>query len=275
MESWHSGASRPQSGGVPYHIRCAPGEVARYVLLPGDPERVPLIARFWDERREVARHREYTTYTGRVGGVPISSTSTGIGGSSTAIAIEELAEIGADTFIRVGTCGAIQPEIACGDLVIVSAAVRLDGASADYVDLAYPAASHYQVTAALVEAAQRLGMRYHVGVSASTATFHLGQSRPGFGGYSQSGAERRIEDLRRARVQVFEMEAATIYTLASLFGLRSGGVMAVVANRVTDEMTYGGIEEAARTASEAVRILAEWDARMKRSGSRYWYPSVG
>lgn len=275
MESWRSHATRPESGGVQYHIRCGPGQVARYVLLPGDPDRVPLIAGTWDEAQPVARHREYTTYTGRVGGVAISSTSTGIGGPSTAIAVEELAELGADTFIRVGTCGAIQPDVRCGDLVIVSAAVRHDGASDDYVEKAYPAAAHYQVVAALVEAAERLGFRYHVGVAASTASFHLGQSRPGWRGYSQSWTGRRIEDLRRAGVLIFEMEAATLFTLAGLFGLRAGGVMAVVANRVTDEMAYSGIEESARVATEAVRILAGWDEAMRRSGRRYWYPSVG
>lgn len=275
MESWRSHATRPESGGVQYHIRCGPGQVARYVLLPGDPDRVPLIAGTWDEARPVARHREYTTYTGRVGGVAISSTSTGIGGPSTAIAVEELAELGADTFIRVGTCGAIQPDVRCGDLVIVSAAVRHDGASDDYVEKAYPAAAHYQVVAALVEAAERLGFRYHVGVAASTASFHLGQSRPGWRGYSQSWTGLRIEDLRRAGVLIFEMEAATLFTLAGLFGLRAGGVMAVVANRVTDEMAYSGIEESARVATEAVRILAGWDEAMRRSGRRYWYPSVG
>lgn len=272
---WRSRADRPSSAGIPYHIRCAPADVARFVLLPGDPERVPVIAGFWDEAREVARHREYTTYTGRSGGVPLSCTSTGIGGSSTAIAVEELAEVGADTFVRVGTCGAIQPEVACGDLVIVTGAVRYDGASADYVDLAFPAAAHYQVVAALVEAAERLGARYHVGLSASTATFHLGQSRPGFGDFMQSAAAARLEDLRRARVLAFEMEAATIYTLAALFGLRAGGVMAVVANRATNEMAYAGIEQAARTAVAAVRILAEWDERLRHSRHRHWHPSVG
>lgn len=275
MKRWHSEATRPQAGGVQYHIRCAPGQVARYVLLPGDPDRVPLIASMWDESQPVARHREYTTYTGRTGGVTLSSTSTGIGGPSTAIAVEELAEVGADTFIRVGTCGAIQPDIRCGDLVIVSAAARYDGASADYVDIAYPAAAHYQVVAALVEAAERLGYRYHVGVAASTATFHAGQSRPGWGNYTQTWTDERLENLRRARVLIFEMEAATIFTLAGLFGLRAGGVMAVVANRSTNELTYGGIEESARTATEAVRILAQWDDKMSRSGRRWWYPSVG
>ncbi|HEY8425519.1 MAG TPA: uridine phosphorylase [Limnochordales bacterium] len=275
MEQWRSEATRPQSGGVQYHIRCGPGQVARYVLMPGDPDRVPLIASTWDEAHPVARHREYTTYTGKVGGVAISSTSTGIGGPSTAIAVEELAEVGADTFIRVGTCGAIQPEVRCGDLVIVSAAVRHDGTSDDYVEPAYPAAAHYQVVAALVEAAERLGLRYHVGVAASTASFHVGQSRPGWRGYCQTWTGQRIEDLRRAGVLIFEMEAATLYTLAGLFGLRAGGVMAVVANRVTDEMSYGGIEESARVATEAVRILADWDQRLQRSGRRYWYPSVG
>lgn len=272
---WSSSATRPQSEGMQYHIRCRPGDVAGYVLLPGDPERVPRIARHWDEAREVARHREYTTYTGRFAGVPLSCMSTGIGGPSTAIAVEELAEIGAHTFIRVGTSGAIQPEIACGDLVVVTGAVRYDGASDEYVDPAFPAFAHHEVVLALIEAAERLNVRYHVGVCASTSSFHAGQSRPGFGGYHHSRTDRRLEDLRRAGVLCFEMESATLFTLASLFRRRAGGLMAVVANRATDEFRYAGIEEAARTASLAVAILAGWDERVRASGRARWYPSIG
>src|SRR5499427_1331022 len=107
-----------------YHIECAPGDVGRYVLMPGDPGRVPLIASFLENAQKIAQHREYTTYTGWLDGEKVSVTSTGIGGPSTAIAVEELVKIGADTFIRVGTSGPMQPYVAAGDLVVVTGAVR-------------------------------------------------------------------------------------------------------------------------------------------------------
>ena len=165
MTTWTSGASRPEQDGLQYHIRCRPGDVARYVLLPGDPTRVPLIAARWADGREIAVEREHVTFTGtlREGG-PISACSTGAGGPSTASALEELITIGADTFIRVGTCGAIQPHIECGDVVIHTGAVRLDGTSPQYVQIEYPAVAHHLVVLALVQAAEQVGVRDHHGV---------------------------------------------------------------------------------------------------------------
>ena len=178
--NWTSAATRPEmDAGLQYHIRCKRGDVERYVLLPGDPERVDLIAADWDESRRIANYREHRTFSGKVGGVALTCCSTGAGGGSTASALEELAVLGGDTYIRVGTTAALQPEIECGDIVISSGAMRHDGTSQYYVDPAYPAVAHYAVTAALVEAAERLGLRYHVGVSCSTASFYCGQGRPG------------------------------------------------------------------------------------------------
>ncbi|NPA48090.1 MAG: uridine phosphorylase [Thermococci archaeon] len=268
-------AERPQTEeGMQYHIACRPGDVARYVLLPGDPERVPKISSLWDEAREVAFHREYRTHTGKYKGVPISVTSTGIGGPSTAIAVEELAAIGADTFIRVGSTGAIQPGIEIGDLIIAKAAVRLEGTSKQYVRVEYPAVADLEVTLALIEAAESLGLRYHLGITASTDSFYLGQGRPGLNGYLPSFARDIVDDLRQANVTNFEMEAATLFTLAGVYGLRAGCVCAVFANRVTDEFGKAGEREAAMVASEAVKILAERDEEKERAGKRIWFPGL-
>lgn len=271
----NSDANRPMVGGKFYHIEVGPGEVSEYVLLPGDPARSDLISSTWDEAKLVARHREFTTYTGKYKGVPISVTSTGIGGPSTAIAVEELLRSGASTFIRVGTTGAIQPYISPGDLIISLAAVRLDGTSKQYIITEYPAYAHYEVVNALVEAAETLGFKYWLGVTASTDSFYLGQGRPGYKDYTQSWALNLYEDLRRAGVLNFEMESSTIFTLASIYGARAGTVCAVVANRITNEFYPGkGIEFAIKTANEAVKILHEWDERKKRKSKRYFYPSL-
>ena len=268
-------AAQPHTeSGVQYHIACKKGDVARYVLLPGDPERVLKIARLWDEGQEVAFHREYRTWTGVAGGVPISACSTGIGGPSTAIAVEELARIGADTYIRVGTTGAIQREIRCGDLVISTGSVRLEGTSKQYVLVEYPAVASYDVVLALIEAAEKLGFRYHVGITATTDSFYAGQARPGLGGYEQSWMKELISDLQRARVLNFEMETATLYTLSGVYGLRAGAVCAVIANRVTDEFEKKGEEECAQVAVEAVKILSGWDEDRSKSNKRFWYPSL-
>ncbi len=262
-------------GGLQYHIRCRPGDVAPYVLLPGDPDRVPLISSLWEERREVARHREYTTHTGRYRGAPISATSTGIGGPAASIALEELLRVGAHTFIRVGTTGAIQRDVRVGDVIIAAGAVRLDGASEEYVRVEYPALAHYEVVLALVEAAESLGARYHVGVVASTDTFYTGQSRPGFRGYQPSWSPGIMADLQAAGVLSFEMEAATVFTISSIYGARAGAVLAVIANRVTDEFVpEAGVETAVRVANEAVRILYEWDQEKQKRGKKFFYPSL-
>lgn len=253
-------ARRPKVGEKAYHLLLAPGEVPKYVLLPGDPGRVPLIAEMWDEKREVAKNREFVTWVGRYKGVPIAATSTGIGSGSTAIAVEELLYVGADTFIRVGTTGALRREIKLGDLIIGTAAVRWDGASRWYAPLEYPAVAHWVVVLALVKAAESLGVRFHVGIVASTDSFYVGQERPGHGGYMPPWARGLIETLRNLRVLSFEMESATIYTLASIYGARAGGVYAAIANRETDEFEPEvGVSDAVRVANEAVRILAEYD----------------
>jgi uridine phosphorylase len=266
-------ADRPVIEGKMYHIALGPGDIPPYVLLPGDPDRVDKIAATWDSYEIITRHREYKSARGTYRGAPIAALSTGIGGPSTAIAVEELAQIGAHTLLRVGTTGALQRDIKPGDLVIGSAAVRYDCASSEYTPPEYPAAASPEAVLALVEAAERLGVHYHVGVVASTATFHLGQSRPGYRGYTWSMARERIRDLQAMGVLSFEMEAATIYTLASLYGLRAACVCAAIANRVTNEFVAGaGVEDAIRVANEAARIL--WRLDQLRGGYRPTAPSI-
>jgi uridine phosphorylase len=269
-------AAEPETAeGLQYHLRVKPGDVARYVLLPGDPGRVDIIAGLMDEGKLVAFHREYKTFTGTYRRVSVSVTSTGIGAPSTAIALEELLRVGADTFIRVGTMGAIQPDLKPGTLVIAYGAVRMEGTSRQYVHEGYPAAAHPEVFMALIEAVETLGYPYRAGIIASTDSFYLGQGRPGFRGYMNSMASKIIPDLAAAGVLGFEMESSLLFTLANLYGARAGCICAVVANRVSDEFIVdAGVQEAARTALEAVKILSSWDEVKRRSGAKWVYPGL-
>lgn len=269
-------AEMPESEeGLQYHLRVKPGDVSKYVLLPGDPERVKRIASFWDDAWHVSSHREFTTYTGKYRGVLISSTSTGIGAPSTAIAIEELLRVGADTFIRVGTTGSLHKWIEVGDIIISTGAVRLEGTSKLYVMLGYPALASYEVVLALIEAAESIGVKYHVGLSASSDSFYVGQERPGFGGYIPPASRGLIEHLKRVNVLNFEMEASLIFTLSNLYGFRSGMVCATIANRDTGEIIPdAGVDEAIRVANEAVKIISEWDLVKERKNRKHVYPSL-
>ena len=275
-KAWISQADRPElDGNLQYHIRCKPGDIADIVLLPGDPERVPKMSETWDEFKEVGRNREHVTHTGKVRGIDISACSTGAGGGSTASAMEGLATIGAKTFIRVGTTSGIQPHIKPGDLIISSGAVRYDGTSENYINLYYPAVADYEVVAALVEACERLGYTYHVGITATAASFFCGQNRDGFGNYRQSWFQSRYEDLRAANVLNYEMEAATVLTLSSLFKIKAGAIFTVIGNRVTNEFENSGSTKSIAAATEAAIILKEWERLKKERNKEYWYPSLG
>jgi uridine phosphorylase len=261
--------------GEQYHLEVSAGDVADTVLLPGNPERVEKITDVWDDHEVVAEHREYRTATGTYDGVPLSVTSTGIGSPSAAIAVEELARAGAKTFLRVGSCGTIREEIGVGDLVITTGAVRQEGTSTEYVRADYPATADDRVVGALVAAAEHLDHPYHAGVTASTDSFYAGQGRPGFEGFEAAGSDEIIENLRAANVLNFEMEAAAVLTLASIYGLRAGAVCTVYANRVTDEFRTDGERTAARVASEAAAILADMDERAADAGAGRWHPGLG
>ncbi|MFW9830240.1 MAG: uridine phosphorylase [Candidatus Thorarchaeota archaeon] len=274
MKKWES-ASRPETANkIQYHIGIKPDDIAPTVLLPGDPARATLISKLWDTAQQMAEKRTYVTYTGVYKNTPISTTSTGIGCPATAIAIEELATIGARTLIRVGSSGAIHKDIKCGDLIITTGAVRNDGTSKQYVSSTYPAFAHYQVVLALIEAAESLGYRYHIGITCSTDSFYTGQGRPGYNGFWQSSMDNIISDLKAARVLNFEMECSTIFTLANLFGLRSGAVCTVFANRETEEFATLGEKEASHTACEAAKILADWDKQASEAKAKSWYPNL-
>jgi len=269
-----TGDSEDPNDDEQYHVELEDGDVDGPVLLPGDPERVEVIADRWDDYEERASHREYRTLSGTYDGEPVSVTSTGIGSPSAAIAVEELARVGAETFLRVGSCGSIQADVAVGDLVITTAAVRQEGTSDEYVREDYPAAADDEVVTALVTAAERLGYDYHLGVTCSTDSFYAGQSRPGFEGFERAGSEKRLEELQAAGVLNFEMEASAIMTLASLYGLRAGAVCTVYANRVTGEFRTEGEAKAAETASLAAAILAKMDRKKAEAGVDRWHAGL-
>ena len=251
-------------GGRVYHLALDEGRIegAKVALLPGDPGRVPRIAYSLDpEARELAFHREYRSYLGRVRGEPVLVVSTGIGGPSTSIAVEELAQLGVETFVRVGTCGGISPKVRLGDVIIASGAVRLDGASVQYASIEYPAVAHHQVLGALVEAARSLKKPHRVGILASTATFYPGQERrDSFLGYVPRAFQGSLDEWRALNVLAYEMEAATLLTMASAFGLRAGCVAGVVVHRgrserVTPQGLKRGEENAIAVAAAAVEAL--------------------
>jgi len=190
---------QPISGDKQYHIACGKGDLAEYLLVPGNPDRVPKIAKFWESAKEVSCNREFRSFTGKYKGVPISALSSGIGPACMAIVVNEASRIGVHTFIRVGSTGAIQRGIDCGDVVISSAAVRLDYTSNCYVMPEYPAVASYEVLLALIEAAESLGIgNYHVGITATTADFYAGQNRP-----TVKGGSARVGGLNNCVFEVF------------------------------------------------------------------------
>lgn len=260
--------------GMQYHIECKPGDLLGPVLLPGDPERAKRIAMTWDEHKEVAAHRQYYSYTGKVYNVPISVTSTGIGTPASEIAITELLNIGCDTFIRVGSTGAIQPGMELGDLVINTGAVKMEGSSIHYVPESYPSIAHYEVVLALIEACEVLDFPYHVGLAASSSSFYLGQGRPGFDDYKVSKTDNIIPDLQKMKVLNIEMEASHIFTLGQLFGARTGAICAVYANRVTNEFDTKGEKEAIEAANYAVKVLSELDSDKEKKKSKHWFRGI-
>lgn len=258
-----------------YHIACRKGDLAGYLLVPGDPDRVSKITEFWDCAKEISSHREFHSFTGKCGDVRISVLSSGIGPACMAIVVNEASSVGVHTFIRVGSAGTIQENINCGDVIISSAAVRLDCTSNCYVMAEYPAVANYEVLLALIEAAERLSIsNYHVGVTATTADFYAGQNRLARKG-SMAPEKSLLLDLQKAGVLNFEMETATLFTLASLYGLRAGSVCAVYANRCRDEFKTGaGEKNAIRIANEAVKTLYDWDRKKREKGKRWLFPSL-
>jgi uridine phosphorylase len=261
-----------------YHIGLGPGELAEYILLPGDPDRSAVVGSRFDSIELEHRHREFATVTGTFRGQRVSVVSTGIGTDNVEIAVAEILAITErPTFIRVGSCGALQPEMALGDLAITTGAVRLESTTSFFVHDGYPAVAHYEAVVALVEAAERLGHRYHVGVTATAPGFFGAQGRP--------IPELPIrypdlaDDMARQRVMNFEMEASALLVLATLARCRAGVVCAVYANRTTGEFVSGDLKNEAEAACvdtglESLAILAEMDRQKRTAGTDRWRPSL-
>jgi len=235
---------------------------AKIALLPGDPFRVPAIAEQLQSSNELSFQREFRSFLGHLDGKPILVTSTGCGGPSVSVCVEELAQIGVETFIRVGSTGAIQEGIDITDVVISNAAVRLDGASRSFAPIEYPAVSDLDVTLALRESAKSLGIRMHVGVTATTDTFYQGQERyDSFSGYVPAHLRGSLKELQQLHVLNYEMEAATLFTMCSTMGLKGGAVCGVAANRLHGELLTSkeqfvlAEQNAIKTAVGAVRLL--------------------
>jgi uridine phosphorylase len=240
-----------------HHIQLEKGDVGRYVLLPGDPGRCEVIAKHLDNAVHVATNREYVTFTGYLDGVKVSVTSTGIGCPSAAIAVEELARVGADTFIRVGTSGGIQPGTKSGDLAIVSAAIRDEGTSSHYMPMEFPAIADLEIITALRRAAQIKGVRHCVGITQSKDSFY-GEVEP-----ERSALSEKLLDRWSAweigGAICSEMEASAIFIIASMLKVRAGGIMAM-----HGEGEFGSLEPLIETAILGVRELIKGDADARR-----------
>ncbi|MDD3337985.1 MAG: uridine phosphorylase [Lachnospiraceae bacterium] len=251
-----------EDAGRLYHIQVASGEVGKYVIMPGDPKRCEKIAQYFDDPKLVADNREYITYTGYLDGEKVSVTSTGIGGPSAAIAMEELVQCGADTFLRVGTCGGMQVEVKSGDLVIANGAIRMEGTSKEYAPIEYPAVPDLDVLNAMVAGAKTLQQPYHVGVVQCKDSFY-GQHSPEIKPVSYELMDK-WEAWVRMGCMASEMESAALFIVGNYLRVRTGSVFLVMANQ---ERAKQGLENpvvhdtdmAIRTAVEAIRVLIKQD----------------
>ena len=218
-----------QDIGMQYHIHCKEGDVGRYCFLPGDPGRCEAISRFFENPVHVSQNREYNIYTGTLLGEKVSVCSTGIGGPSAAIAMEELTAIGADTFIRVGTCGGIDMELLPGDVVVATGAIRFEHTSMEYAPIEFPAVPDFDVTAALRAASMDLGYRTHTGVVQCKDSFY-GQHSPEKSPVSYE-LEQKWQAWKRLGVKASEMESAALFVVAAALGVRCGSCFHVVWNQ--------------------------------------------
>ncbi len=250
-----------------YHIQVGRGDVGRYVILPGDPKRCVKIAQYFDEPQLMADSREYVTYTGTLDGVKVSVTSTGIGGPSASIALEELVQAGADTFVRIGTCGGMQPEVCSGDIVIASGAVRMEGTSREYAPIEYPAVPDIGVVNALVAAAGELGLKSHVGVVQCKDSFY-GQHDPAS---KPVGYEllNKWEAWKRMGCLASEMESAALFIVGGALRVRVGSCFLVMANQEREKAglpnpVVHDTDMAVRVAVQAVRNLIREDRTQGR-----------
>ena len=251
-----------QESALQFHIHCRPGDVGRYCILPGDPGRCAQIAEHFDDAKFVVSNREYTIYTGTLLGEKVSVCSTGIGGPSAAIAMEELHNVGADTFIRVGTCGGIDLDVRSGDVVIATGAIRFEHTSREYAPIEFPAVADFEVTTALVTAAKKLGMSYKTGVVQCKDSFY-GQHNPNRMPVSYELLEK-WEAWKRLGVTASEMESAALFVIASALGCRCGSCFHVIWNQEReaaglDQNMTENTSSAIATGVEALKLLIEAD----------------
>lgn len=248
--------------GMQYHIGLRKGDVGKYVILPGDPKRCEKIAKHFDNAKLIADSREYITYTGYLDGVKVSVTSTGIGGPSASIALEELVRVGADTFLRVGTCGGMQPEIMGGDLVIATGAIRMEGTSKEYAPIEFPAVANLDITNALVQAAKELNKKYHVGIVQCKDAFY-GQHEP-----ETKPVDYELINKWNAWVRLgckaSEMESAALFVVGDYLRVRVGSSFLVVANQEREKLglenpVIHDTESAIEITVQAIRNLIKQD----------------
>ena len=245
-----------------FHIHCRPGDIGRYCIVPGDPGRVPSIAQYFDDAKQVAYNREYNVWTGYLLGEKVTACSTGIGGPSAAIAMEELANLGVHTFVRVGTCGGIDVKVQSGDVGVATGAVRMDGASKEYAPIEFPAVADFDVTCALVQGAKNLEKSFHTGVVQCKDSFY-GQHSPGRMPVSYE-LEQKWQAWKRLGVLASEMESATLFTVAAARRVRCGSVFHVIWNQEReaagmDQKESHDTSAAIAVGIEAVKYLIQQD----------------
>lgn len=244
--------------GEQYHIGLKEGDVGKYVILPGDPKRCKKIAEYFDDAKLVADRREFTTYTGYLNGVKVSVTSTGIGGSSASIALEELVNVGAENFIRVGTCGGMDIDVKGGDIVIATGAIRMEGTSKEYAPIEFPAVANLDITNALVKSAKNLGFNYHTGVVQCKDSFY-GQHNPDKMPVNYE-LLNKWEAWKKMGCLASEMESAALFIVGSFLKVKVGSVFLTVANQEREKLGLENpvehdTDKAIKTAIEAIKIL--------------------
>ncbi|MGD1820746.1 MAG: uridine phosphorylase [Pleomorphochaeta sp.] len=252
--------------GIQYHLHIKKGDVGRYVILPGDPKRCEKIAKYFDDPKLIADNREYITYTGYLDGEKVSVTSTGIGGPSASIAMEELYKCGADTFIRVGTCGGIALPVMGGDVVVATGAIRFEGTSREYAPIEFPAVANFDVVSALRDAAKSLGFNHHTGIVQCKDSFY-GQHSPDLMPVSYE-LNNKWEAWKRLGVLASEMESAALFTVASYLGVRCGSEFFVVGNQEREKLGMENpilhdTENAIRVGVQGIRNLIKMDKENK------------
>jgi len=250
-----------------YHINCVPGDVGRYCILPGDPGRVPAIAALFDDAKQIAYNREFNVWTGTLLGEKVTACSTGIGGPSASIAMEELHKCGADTFIRTGTCGGIDLNVQSGDVVVATGAIRYEHTSREYAPIEFPAVADFQVTNALVEATKKLGFPLHTGIVQCKDSFY-GQHDPAASPVYYE-LQQKWESWKRLGVKASEMESAALFVVAAALGCRCGSCFHVVWNQEReaaglDQKMSEDTSSSVKVSVEALKLLIEADRKAGR-----------